>query len=49
MWSKNGPITSQVIKIIHDNSYKEVDDLKQEQGIFFSFICMQDCEKSSLC
>lgn len=31
---KNGPVTGQVIKVIHDDSYEKVDDLKQEKTLF---------------
>lgn len=29
MWSKNGPVTGQIIKVVHDDGYKKVDDLKK--------------------
>lgn len=43
MWPKNGPITGQVVKVIHDNSNKQVDDLKPgHAALFFSlFHCIQ--------
>lgn len=30
VWPQNGPITSQIIKVVHDDGYKKVDNLKQE-------------------
>lgn len=39
MWPKNGPITSQIVKVIHDDSYKQVDDLKPGHEALFS-ICI---------
>lgn len=35
MWSKNGPIPGQVVKVIHDDSYKQVDYLKQRHATRF--------------
>lgn len=27
MWTKNRPIAGQIIKVVHDNGHKQVDDL----------------------
>lgn len=27
MWTENRPIAGQIIKVVHDNSHKQVDDL----------------------
>lgn len=29
MWSKNGPITCQVVKIVHDDGNKQINNLKK--------------------
>lgn len=34
VWTKNGPITCQVVKVIHDDGHEQIDDLEgaQENG-----------------
>ena len=34
MWSKDRPITSEVVKVVHDDSHEQVDDLKHKQHHF---------------
>lgn len=44
MWSQERPIPSQIIKVVHDDGYKEVEDLKWEQKslllIYFLILMM---------
>jgi len=30
MWPQNRPITGQIVKVVHDDSHKQVNDLKQD-------------------
>ncbi len=32
MWSKNWPITRQVVKVVHDNSDKQINDLEKRNN-----------------
>lgn len=27
VWTQNWPVSSQIVKIVHDNSHKQIDDL----------------------
>lgn len=33
MWPQNGPIPGQVVKVVHDNGNKQVDDLTDKKYI----------------
>lgn len=40
MRPQNGPITGQIVKVIHDDSYKQVDDLKATQVALEMLQCL---------
>lgn len=50
MRPENGPITGQIVKIIHDDSNKQVYDLKEKKksNIFCNRNCARDSENSGL-
>lgn len=35
VWPENGPITGQIVKVIHDDGNKQVDDLKTQPRNMF--------------
>lgn len=41
MWSKERPIPSQIVKIVHNDSHKQVEDLKttKEQRLIYTAGC----------